>query len=110
MEQPEAQSMMESKSAKADINAPVQLSQAELRRRLSVNVRMHRSAAKLTLKVVAVRAAMHWRHWQKIEAGQVNATLQTLVRIATALAIDPSELLQLPSSFPPAAPAAEPEA
>ena len=74
----------------------VMLSEAELRRRLSLNVRAFRNAAGLTLKVVAERAEMHWRHWQKIEAGQVNATLQTLVRIADALSIDPVDLLQTP--------------
>jgi transcriptional regulator with XRE-family HTH domain len=81
---------------KARFVEAVLLSETDLRRRLSVNVRSLRNAAGLTLKVVSERAQMHWRHWQKIEAGQVNATLQTLVRIADALSVDPVVLLQAP--------------
>jgi len=39
---------------------------------------------------------MHWRHWQKIEAGEVNVTLQTLVRLGESLNVDPSDLLREP--------------
>ena len=49
---------------------------------------------------------MHWRHWQKIEAGHTNLTLFTLVRVADALDVDPSELLR--ESAAPAAPAPAP--
>ena len=67
-----------------------------IRNRLRENVRTLRHAASLTLKKASERAEMHWRHWQKIEAGQVNLTLQTLVRIADVLDIDPSDLLREP--------------
>ena len=40
------------------------------------------------------RAEMHWRHWQKIEAGEVNVTIQTLVRLGDALDMDPADLLR----------------
>jgi hypothetical protein len=46
---------------------------------------------------------MHWRHWQKIEAGEVNATLQTLVRIADALHVDPVDLVRDPPPEKPVA-------
>lgn len=72
------------------------LEEAVIRRRLKVNVRSCRKAAGLTLKVVSERADMHWRHWQKIEAGQVNATLHTLVRVAEALAVEPFDLVREP--------------
>lgn len=36
---------------------------------------------------------MHWRHWQKIEAGEVNATLHTLSRLCDALSVDVRDLL-----------------
>ena len=36
---------------------------------------------------------MGWRHVQKIEAGEVNVTLRTLSKLATALSTDPLELL-----------------
>lgn len=67
-----------------------------LRRRLGSNVRARRNGALLTLKKASERAEMHWRHWQKIEAGQTNVTLFTLVRVADALNTDPSSLLSEP--------------
>src|SRR5689334_22742794 len=67
-----------------------------IRQRLSVNVRSLRNGALLTLKKSSERAEMHLRHWQKIEAGQVNITLQTLVRLAEVLDIDPADLLREP--------------
>src|SRR5262245_23496897 len=67
-----------------------------LRQRLSINVRSLRHAAGLTLKKASERAEMHWRHWQKIEAGEVNVTLQTLVRLGDSLDVDPSDLLREP--------------
>src|SRR5262245_22985169 len=69
-----------------------------LRNRLRENVRARRNAASLTLKKASERAEMHWRHWQKIEAGQVNLTVQTLVRIAGVLGVDPADLLHEPAS------------
>ena len=72
------------------------ITETVLRRRLGSNVRALRTAAPFTLKQAAVRATMHWRHWQKIEAGQTNLTLFTLSRIADALNVEPGELLLEP--------------
>jgi transcriptional regulator with XRE-family HTH domain len=72
------------------------ISEEVLRQRLSINVRSLRNAAGLTLKKASERAEMHWRHWQKIEAGEVNVTLQTLVRLGDSLDIDPADLLREP--------------
>ena len=52
----------------------------------------------MTLKVASERVEMHWRHWQKVEAAEVNVTLQTLVRIGDALDIDPADLIHEPST------------
>jgi len=52
---------------------------------------------------------MHWRHWQKIEAGQTNVTLFTLVRVADALNTDPSSLLSEPPLPLVAPPPPQPE-
>ncbi len=79
------------------------LTAAELRRRLAVNVRRLRTEASLTVKQAAERESLHWRHWQKVEARQTNATLTTLVRLAGALGVMPAELLMEP---PPGAEAA----
>ena len=69
---------------------------AELRRRLAANTRRLRRAASLTIKRAAERGEMHWRHWQKVEAGRTNATLATLVKVADALNVDPYDLLREP--------------
>ena len=70
----------------------------DLRRRLAANVRAARKAAGLAVKAASERAEIHWRHWQKVEAGEVNVTLQTVVRIGDALNIDPADLIREPSA------------
>lgn len=64
-----------------------------LRRALARNVREAREAASLTLHKAAERAEIHWRHWQKVEAGEANATLNTIAKVAAALNVDPLALL-----------------
>jgi transcriptional regulator with XRE-family HTH domain len=94
------------------------LSENDLRRRLGSNVRALRTSTRLTLKKAAARGDMHWRHWQKIEAAQTNATLFTLLRLADVLNVEPGDLLREPEApassasdaakEAPAAPAPEP--
>jgi transcriptional regulator with XRE-family HTH domain len=79
-------------------SAPV--TSADLRRRLAANTRRWRLARTLTIKKAAARTEMHWRHWQKVEAGHTNATLETVVKVADALNVDPAELLREPSPVP----------
>jgi transcriptional regulator with XRE-family HTH domain len=68
-----------------------------VRRRLAANVRAYRERAELTLKAASERAEMNLTHWQKVEAGAVNATLNTLTRVADALDVDPADLLAEPA-------------
>ena len=70
------------------------LTEAELCRRLALNVRARRLALALTLKKAGERADIYWRYWQKIEAAEVRPTLLTLVRLSHALAVEPAELLR----------------
>ena len=56
--------------------------------RVGANVRSLRHAARLTVQAAASKATIHWRHWQKIEAGKLNTTLWTLTRVALALEVD----------------------
>ena len=72
------------------------VSEHDLRDRLSREVRRLRNKAGLSVKKAAAKARMHPRHWQKIEAGQTNATLATLVKIGAALEVDPAVLLGEP--------------
>jgi transcriptional regulator with XRE-family HTH domain len=64
------------------------------RQRLAANVRQLRTAQGMTVEEAAGRAGMHWRHLQKIEAGEVNATLRTLARLADALGAPGGQLLE----------------
>ena len=70
-----------------------------LRRWIGRNVRHHRQRVGLTIKGAAKLAGIHWRHWQKIEASESNATLETLVGLARALDVHVYVLL-LPSTCP----------
>lgn len=66
----------------------------QLRQNLAQNARTAREAAGLTLEEAAHRAGIHWRHWQKVEAAEVNTTLKTLARLAEVLDVSAAELLE----------------
>jgi hypothetical protein len=68
-------------------------SEHRLRRRIAINVRRLRKEQELSVITAAELVGVHWRLWQKIEAGDANITLWTLVRVADALDVDPRELL-----------------
>lgn len=50
-----------------------------------VRVRQLRQKAGLTLEDASSAAELDLAHWQKIEAGKVNVTLGTMIRVANAL-------------------------
>jgi transcriptional regulator with XRE-family HTH domain len=52
---------------------------------LGLQVRALRQAKGWTLEEAAEKGDLDLKHWQKIEAGTVNVTLVTLVRIAEGL-------------------------
>ncbi len=68
----------------------------QLRMRIAGNIRRYRRAARLTLKVASERANMHWRHWQKVEAGTINLSLSTLCRFSAVLGVDAEDLFAVP--------------
>ncbi len=70
--------------------------EARLLKHLSQNVRDLRNERNLTIEGVAHTAELNWRHWQKIEAGEVSITIRTAARIAAALGVEPGELLRKP--------------
>jgi transcriptional regulator with XRE-family HTH domain len=53
-------------------------------RKLAANVVRYRGALGLTVEAAAERANLDRRHWQKVEAGETNATLRTLARLSRA--------------------------
>jgi transcriptional regulator with XRE-family HTH domain len=72
-------------------------SMAELRfkrvtRTLSKALRARRRQLRLTQEDVAERLGMITRQYQKIESGEVNVTLRTLVRLCDALSVELREL------------------
>jgi len=56
-------------------------------------VRSHRKSASLTQEQLAERAELHWTYVGQVERGQANLTLHSIVVIAAALDVDPSELV-----------------
>jgi XRE family transcriptional regulator, regulator of sulfur utilization len=66
----------------------------QLRRALAANVRASRDARGWTLEETSQHTGVHWRHIQKIEAGEVSATLRTLGALATGFGVGSWELLK----------------
>jgi transcriptional regulator with XRE-family HTH domain len=61
---------------------------------LARSLRRLRDAKGLTQEQAAEMAGVNWRHWQKLEAGEVNVTLNTLERICRGLKVDVRELFE----------------
>lgn len=73
--------------AKSDTTGP-----GALREQLAAGVRARRRRLGLTQEAVAERAEVASRTVQKLEAGELNATLDVITRIAGALETTPAEL------------------
>lgn len=56
----------------------------------------------MTLDVASGRAELDLAHWQKIEAGKINVTLATLLRLANALGSTVEQLFTPRASTSPA--------
>lgn len=67
-----------------------------LQRRLATNIRLLRQGRDISQDELSSRAGLAVRHLQKLEAGEVNATLKTLAAVGAALGVDPQALLQEP--------------
>lgn len=57
----------------------------EIRRLLAGNVHRYRGTLGLTIEAAAERGDLTERQWQKVEAGEANATLRTLARLCRAM-------------------------
>jgi transcriptional regulator with XRE-family HTH domain len=57
-------------------------------------MRQRRNELGLSQEATAERMQITTRHFQKIEAGDLNLTLRTLCRLADALHIKPADLLR----------------
>lgn len=65
-------------------------------RALGVRVRELREDRAWTLERADEASGIDWKHWQKIEAGQINVTLVTLTRLAEAFGEPVSALFGAP--------------
>lgn len=69
-------------------------------RRLGRRAKELRLERGLTLEQAAERGDLDLKHLQKYEAGQINVTLVTLVRVAKGLKVDLAELFAVPGRAP----------
>ncbi|MGK9147592.1 helix-turn-helix domain-containing protein [Plantibacter flavus] len=60
---------------------------------LGERLRTVRNERQLTLEDLGDLAEMHWTNIGKIERGQVHPSVETLVRLSTALDVDPGTLI-----------------
>lgn len=63
-------------------------------RLLGDRVREARRERGLTLEDLGALAEIHWTNVGKIERAQIHPNVETLVRLATALDLDPGELVR----------------
>jgi transcriptional regulator with XRE-family HTH domain len=64
------------------------------RRALARRIRERRAGLGLTQEGLAERGDFDVRHVQKLEAGELNVSLQTLCRLASALKLSLGELFE----------------
>ncbi|MFT3773939.1 MAG: helix-turn-helix transcriptional regulator [Minicystis sp.] len=75
---------------------------AQVLEELGRRIRAARTARNLAQEKAAVTAGVDSKHWQELEAGRANATMQTLVRVASSLGMVVWDLLKTraPTSMP----------
>ena len=72
--------------------APVRAAPGLLRATLARNLVKFRLQAGLTQRALAARSGVTQRQISALEAGKLNATLDTVTVLAQALGVDPREL------------------
>lgn len=68
----------------------------EIKKRFGLAVREQRKRLNVSQEELAMRIGADQAYVSRIEAGQMNVTLETVEQIATALHADMVELLKLP--------------
>ncbi len=67
---------------------PTAAAERRLLKELAGRIKRQRLAAGLTQEAAAARAGIDYKRYQRLEAGGVNATMRTLLRVAEALGAD----------------------
>lgn len=70
------------------------LHKKRLTREFGKRLRKIRLEKKLSQRGLALEADMEHKHVQRIEAGEVNPTMTTIIALAAALGVDPGELVR----------------
>ncbi len=65
----------------------------EIKKRFGLAVREHRNRLGVSQEELAMRIGADQAYVSRIEAGQMNVTLETVEQIAVALHVDASDLL-----------------
>jgi len=65
----------------------------QIRENVARLLRKERARQKLSLSVVGQRAGLSYQIVPFVERGQTNSTIETFVRIARALELDPAKIL-----------------
>lgn len=67
---------------------PTAAAERRLLKELAGRIKRQREAAGLTQEAAAARSGIDYKRYQRLEAGAVNATMRTLLRVAEALGAD----------------------
>jgi transcriptional regulator with XRE-family HTH domain len=70
----------------------------EIKKRFGLAVREYRRSLSVSQEELAMRIGADQAYVGRIEAGQMNVTLETVEQIAAALHTDVAELLKVPAS------------
>ena len=65
---------------------------SSVRRRVAVRIRLLRLCRGLSQEALAQKSGLSTRHLQKLEASEVNVTIESLSKLANGLQVDISQL------------------
>lgn len=71
----------------------------EIKKRFGLAVREHRRLLNVSQEELAMRIGADQAYVSRIEAGQMNVTLETVEQIAAALQVEAGNLLKLPAGI-----------
>lgn len=64
-----------------------------IQEQLGTSVRLLREEHGMTQQVAADKSGINVRHWQKLEAGEINVSLITLYRVAELFKVEIAEIV-----------------